>query len=102
MHKSIYWVVGAWLVLALFLIAKDSKAETTTYQKPNGEIIGSSYKMGDMTFYQNKSGNPVGSSTTMDSYTFYSAPNGRIVGNSYTMPNTKQQPQPFFGFQNGK
>lgn len=104
MHKSIYWVVGFWLVLAIFLINKDPKAETRTFQKPNGEIVGSSYTMGNMTFYQDKSGNQVGSSTTMGNYTFYSAPDGRLLGNSYTMPNNNQQPQPnpFFGVQNGK
>jgi hypothetical protein len=107
MHKSIYWAVGAWLVLAIFLINKESKAETTTYQKPSGEIIGSSYRMGDMTFYQDRSGKQVGSSTTMGNFTFYSAPDGRTIGNSYTMPNNQSsnnqpKPNPFFGVNNGK
>ena len=102
MHKSIYWVVGAWLALAIFLINKESKAETTTYQKPSGEIIGSSYRMGDMTFYQDRSGKQVGSSTTMGNFTFYSAPDGRLLGNSYTMPTQPPQPNPFFGVPNGK
>ena len=104
MSKSIYWVVGAWIVLAIFLINKESKAETRFYQTPDGRTIGSSYTMGNMTFYQDKSGKPVGSSTTMDSYTFYSAPDGKLLGNSFTMPNSNQQPQPnpFFGGKNEK
>lgn len=104
MSRIIYWVVGFWLVVAIFLIGKETKAETRTYQSPNGQVTGYSYTMGNMTFYQDKSGKPVGSSTTMDSYTFYSAPDGKVLGSSYTMPSSNQQPQPnpFFGEQDDK
>lgn len=107
MSKTIYWVVGFWLVLAIFLINKESKAETTFFQAPDGRTIGSSFTMGNMTFYQDNTGKQVGSSTTMGNYTFYSAPDGKLLGNSFTMPNNDRQqqqpkPNPFFGGQNGK
>lgn len=107
MHKSIYWVVGIWLALALFLINNDSRAETRTYQDSSGQIVGSSFTMGNMTFYQDRTGRQVGSATTMDNFTFYSAPDGRYLGNSYTMPNsnnnrTQSQPNPFIGGTNGR
>ena len=105
MHKSIYWVVGIWLALAIFLINKDPKAETRTYQDSSGQILGSSFTMGNMTFYQDKTGKQVGSATTMDNFTFYSAPDGKYLGNSYTMPNGNErqsQPNPFVGGKNAR
>lgn len=102
MYKTILCGIGVWFAITLSFKVK---AETRTYQAPNGQIIGSSFTMGNMTFYQDKTGKPVGSATTMDNYTFYSAPDGRLLGNSYTMPNgnqTQSQPNPFLGGNNGR
>lgn len=104
MHKSIYWVVAVWLLIAFFLMMDKPRAETTYYQNKNGNQVGSSYTMGNQTFYQSNNGAPVGSSYTMGNYTVYQAPDGKQIGTSYTMPNGQPQGQqpsgnPFFGDQ---
>ena len=95
MSKQIYWVVGAWLLLAFILMAN---GQPTNFYNQYGQPIGTATNIGGTTFYNNQYGQPVGTATNIGGTTFYNNQYGQPVGTAIQpiQPTPVIQPQPFF------
>jgi len=67
-------------LLFLSLFVSCSYAQTTYYNGPNGQPLGSATTIGNTTYYNGPYGTPMGSSTTYGNTATYSKYHGETVG----------------------